>query len=224
MEKYSEIRLREVVENSKTFREVLHEFGRNESGASYKTLHRRFKEWNISTEHFLNRSELMILMRENGINNFDKKKSNDEIFGINNISRNTVKTRIIAENLIEYKCKFCENDGFWNGVKISLILDHINGINNDNHLENMRFLCPNCNATLETHCKGSKGLIKKEKKIRKCPPRFNNRKVKERPSIDELNEMMKTMSYRAVGRKYGVSDNSIRKWINQYNNKLKMPV
>jgi uncharacterized protein with PIN domain len=35
-------------------------------------------------------------------------------------------------------------------MKISLILDHINGNNTDHRLENLRIVCPNCNAGLET--------------------------------------------------------------------------
>jgi hypothetical protein len=31
-----------------------------------------------------------------------------------------------------------------------LILDHINGINNDDRLENLRWVCPNCNSILPT--------------------------------------------------------------------------
>jgi len=216
MEKYTESKLRQVVEESKLYREVLIRFGRNESGASYKTLHRRIKEWNIDTSHFLNKSEIMNLKMDKGLY---PKKTNEELFCVNNISRHVIKNRIIKENLIEYKCKFCGQDENWFGKKISLILDHINGVNNDNRLENFRFLCPNCNATLETHCKGAIGLEPKTlkiKKIRKSPLRLNQRKVKERPSLDELNKMLETTSYRAIGRKYGVSDNAIRRWVEMY--------
>jgi 5-methylcytosine-specific restriction endonuclease McrA len=173
MVEYIENNLRQVVLKCKTYREVLQKFERNTSGASYKSLHRYLKKWNISTSHFLNRSELMI--NNKGIYS---RKTNEELFCINDVSRTIIKRRIIEENLIEYKCKICGQDEWWYGKKISIILDHINGINNDNHLENLRFLCPNCNATLETHCKGAIGLVPKPlkiKKIRKSPLRLNQR-------------------------------------------------
>jgi hypothetical protein len=51
---------------------------------------------------------------------------------------------------------------------LSLILDHINGVNNDNRIENIRIVCPNCNATLDTHC----GKNKSKKNILKSRFRF----------------------------------------------------
>lgn len=32
-----------------------------------------------------------------------------------------------------------------------MVLDHINGVNNDHRFENLRFLCPNCSFTLDTY-------------------------------------------------------------------------
>ena len=59
------------------------------------------------------------------------------------------------EGLKNKKCELCGQNEEWKGKHMSLILDHINGINDDNKLENLRIVCPNCNATLETHCKGN---------------------------------------------------------------------
>lgn len=42
-------------------------------------------------------------------------------------------------------------------------------------------------------------------------------KVNNRPSKDELTEMIKTMSMVSIGKKYNVSDNAIRKWCKNYN-------
>ena len=51
-----------------------------------------------------------------------------------------------------YKCKECGISEKWNNKPIILHLDHINGINNDNRLENLRFLCPNCHSQTDTYC------------------------------------------------------------------------
>lgn len=40
----------------------------------------------------------------------------------------------------------------WNGKPLILTLDHRNGISNDHRLENLRWLCPNCNSQTETFC------------------------------------------------------------------------
>ena len=75
------------------------------------------------------------------------------------IARHHVKKKIIQRGLIEYKCDICGNEGIWNNEKLPLILDHINGINNDNRLTNLRFLCSNCDSQLPTYKnrRGSKG-------------------------------------------------------------------
>lgn len=43
------------------------------------------------------------------------------------------------------------------GQSLSLQLDHINGINNDHRLENLRFLCPNCHSQTNTYAGKNKG-------------------------------------------------------------------
>jgi hypothetical protein len=44
---------------------------------------------------------------------------------------------------------------------------------------------------------------------------FHNRKV-DRPPFDVLKAEIKKMGYSAVGRKYGVNDNVVRKWLKAY--------
>lgn len=61
-------------------------------------------------------------------------------------------------------------------------------------------------------CKCGKEKTKKGKTCMTCKI-INNRKIKERPDIDILLEDVKNIGYSATGRKYSVSDNTIRKWI-----------
>lgn len=65
--------------------------------------------------------------------------------------RGCLKKRIIADDLLPYMCAICSTGPSWMGNPMPLILDHINGINNDNRLENLRFVCSNCDSQLDTY-------------------------------------------------------------------------
>jgi len=65
--------------------------------------------------------------------------------------RHRLKERIIKQDMIPYCCTECGNIGEWMGKPLPLILDHINGVNNDNRLENLRFVCSNCDSQLPTY-------------------------------------------------------------------------
>jgi hypothetical protein len=129
----------------------------------------------------------------------------------------------------------------WRGRPMSLILDHINGTANDHRIENLRIVCANCAATLDTHCGRKNRLDVAARACLHCgrefrpkipshrycsqacgvrakrpyEPRPEARKVP-RPSCDQLEVDVASMSFCAVGRKYGVSDNAVRKWLRWY--------
>lgn len=57
---------------------------------------------------------------------------------------------------------------------------------------------------------------RKRKYLIACSPECSavkRRKIKERPSKEQLVEELKITSYVQIGKKYGVSDNTIRKWL-----------
>lgn len=68
-----------------------------------------------------------------------------------------LRVRLFNEGIKERKCELC-GTSHWNGEQLSLILDHINGINDDHRLENLRIVCPNCDSLLPTFCGRNKKL------------------------------------------------------------------
>ncbi|MFN8228003.1 MAG: HNH endonuclease signature motif containing protein [Mycobacterium sp.] len=55
------------------------------------------------------------------------------------------------------RCSICGMDNSWNGASLVLIVDHINGDPNDDHRENLRLICPNCDSQLPTYKARNRG-------------------------------------------------------------------
>lgn len=68
-----------------------------------------------------------------------------------------LKQRLIDSGLLNYACAVC-NIAEWRSSILNLHLDHINGVRNDNRLENLRLLCPNCHSQTATYCGRNKAL------------------------------------------------------------------
>jgi hypothetical protein len=64
-------------------------------------------------------------------------------------NRSHLKTRMIKAGLLESRCQICRL-AEWRGKPLSIHLDHINGDKDDNRLENLRMLCPNCHSQTPT--------------------------------------------------------------------------
>lgn len=56
-------------------------------------------------------------------------------------------------------CKFYTEQPIWLGKSLPLILDHINGNSRDNSPENLRYICPNCDALLPTRGGANRGRV-----------------------------------------------------------------
>lgn len=139
--------LSDIVKSSKTRKEVLEKLRIRGSGGNFNTLKKYLELYKIDTSHFIKNYEIMI-----NTNKENKIPLNEILVENCNYNRNLLKNRLYNEGLKERKCELCDQDEEWKGKRMSLILDHINGVHNDNRLENLRIVCPNCNATLDTHC------------------------------------------------------------------------
>lgn len=136
----------EMIKNSSNIAEVLFKLGLTVKGNSwgYSQVKSRMEVLGLGFKDFKGKSPVARAVQEQEVPNevlFTSQKKH---------ARNCVRRRILRDNLIEYKCAIC-GISEWNGKKLSLELDHINGINYDNRLENLRWLCPNCHSQTSTY-------------------------------------------------------------------------
>lgn len=159
--KYLKENLEPIVKECKNISEVLKKIGLRAAGGSHATIKSYIKKYNLDTSHFKN---------DQGSINLEKGRKKIDLVDIlvenSTYSRSALKNRLYNLNLKKRECEKCGQGEEWNGEHMSLILDHINGVNNDNRIVNIRILCPNCNATLPTHAgRNTKKTI--EKKLKK---------------------------------------------------------
>lgn len=144
--KLSDEQFVELLKKSSTISEVLFKLGYTVKGNSwgYSQVKRRMDDLNLDYSIFKGKSAVT---KTNKLNNVKK----EDILKENCKHQRTVLRRyVIKNNLIPYKCAICGCTE-WQGKTLSLELDHINGVNNDNRLENLRFLCPNCHSQTSTY-------------------------------------------------------------------------
>ncbi len=219
--------LTSIVNSSKSIAEIIRGCEMISSGASYKILKKRLDEDQIDYSH------IKLGLGSNKGRRFLSNKNKIPISKIlienSSYNRGHLKKRLLSELGWENKCSKCNNNGDWLGQPLTIQLDHINGISNDNRIENLRLLCPNCHSQTNTHsgkrfvkhfctfC--NKKVSKNSKYCTECYIKYIHKKqaIKmrkvDRPDLNFLVSEVNLNGYQATGKKYGVTGNTIKKWI-----------
>lgn len=145
-----------LVKGSGNISEVLFKLGYTIKGNSwaFSLVRRRMEDLKLDSTMFKGKSALKTPV--------EQQVDPARLFKENSKHNRCVARRyILKHNLIPYQCAIC-GAVEWQGKTLSLELDHINGINNDNRLENLRFLCPNCHSQTTTY--GSRNQQRNESK------------------------------------------------------------
>lgn len=144
--KLSDEQFVELLKNSSTISEVLFKLGYSVKGNSwgFAKVKQRMSDLNLDGSIFKGKSPITKYGTLHKVDALDILKPNCKH------ARSVLRRYVIKNNLIPYRCAIC-GCVEWQGRTLSLELDHINGINNDNRIENLRFLCPNCHSQTTTY-------------------------------------------------------------------------
>lgn len=231
-EKSTDEEFKTIVESCFSIRECLTRLSLSPTGGNYSTFHRRIKRLGLKIDHFKGQAA------NKGKKFGPKRPIADYLSNKVLISSHNLKKRLLAEGIFKHQCSGCKLT-HWQGEKISIELDHINGNPEDNSLENLRLLCPNCHAQTDnyrgknqkrrknkdkqgvrspkksfiqnkcTDC--NKDIDRKASRCKSCAAKKHNKTKIEWPPRDELLQMVNETNYSATARKLGVSDNAVRK-------------
>jgi hypothetical protein len=233
---YSQAEVRTAVADSLSYAEVLRRLGLRAAGGNHRTVRKYVEDiWQIPTDHFDRQRARGPATAHRAI------PLTKVLVEGSTYHRGHLKRRLLKEGLKRPECEMCGQGEIWRGRRMSLVLDHVNGVHDDHRLGNLRILCPNCNATLDTHCGKHNNRKHPDRLCAVCERLFRPqrggqlycshscagrgeagraaqriRRTVERPPYEQLLAEIQASSFLAVGRRYGVSDNAIRKWLRAY--------
>ncbi len=205
----------------KSMAQLLAKLGLKVAGGNYANMKRILQRLDLTCDHW----------RGQAWNKDQQLKDWSEYTQVSSAKPHLIKKR-------GHKCERCNREK-WEGELIPIEIDHINGDRTDNREENLKLYCPNCHALTPTwrgrNNRGYKveqterqiAIAKQKRKIKpkidkpkadpqwRTKPKPHLRKVV-RPEKEELEQMIKNMTWTAIGKEHGVSDNAVRKWAKAY--------
>lgn len=217
-----EAKLRSAANGAASQREILDRLGLRPAGGNFKSLKEALAFFGIP-----------LPTRQPQTYTKLSTKHDDEIFVENSTYLNgtNLKKRLFAIG-VPNQCSICGQLPEWNGLPLTLQLDHINGVHNDNRRENLRIVCGHCHSQTSTFA-GRNTTVDRPKNLcadcgkeiwvksvrcvrcsnryKKINPSTGQRTTVMYPPYEELRELVNTLGYTGAGKVLGTSDNAVRK-------------
>lgn len=140
---WSDASLKEAVQSCTSIRQVALKLGLSPIGTNYMHVKKHCERLNLD-------------LSKMGVAKLSQRKTLEEMLQIGTeINSYELKIKLFKAGLLVEVCKMCGLGPNWQGRKLALQLDHENGNRNDNRLENLRILCPNCHSQTITYSNSS---------------------------------------------------------------------
>ncbi|MEU8436941.1 HNH endonuclease [Streptomyces sp. NPDC029216] len=144
-----------AVAESRSMAAVMRALGQHElSGSGRARARRSIEEYGLSTAHFTGQGHTAGRPAPN-------RRSADAVLRRSDAGSAREKTAVLRRALddlgIPHVCDACGIGDTWQGKRLVLEIDHINGDRLDNRRENLRYLCPSCHSQTGTFAKRSRG-------------------------------------------------------------------
>lgn len=239
---YTEEQFIHAWKSSPSIAECARKLNLNIYGSTYSTLKETALALGLKNDHFIGRG-----WRKGSTLPMTKKRPIEEYLVENRkVATSTLKARLIKEGLLENKCAapFCPvpnpsvNPFTGEPTPLKLALDHVNGVNTDNRLENLRLLCYHCHGETDTWCgsdrkkkfpkinpkniKGTKIWYcdcgqEKSYRAKQCKDCYKKQKPFAKITLtpDEVVTLIVSgeETYESLGRLQGVSGNGIKNFL-----------
>ena len=142
-EKYTEEEFITAVKNSRSIRQLLIKLNVKPFGGNYAVAKGNIKKLNLDISHFKGQGW-------NKGTHVPRRPLKDYLSNKHTIASHKLRLRLLKEKVFEHQCYNCGLTT-WNNKPIPLELEHIDGDNTNNNLNNLTLLCPNCHAQTSTY-------------------------------------------------------------------------
>ena len=145
-ERFTRQEIEQFVKESASYAQLAQKCGyAKQSGSSAKEVRKMIWQLNLDISHFTGQGWMIGQTYDS-----ERYIPFEEYIKGNSVQTNKLRKKLLKEGLKEHICECCLNT-MWNNVPIPLEVHHKDGNKNNNHIDNLQLLCPNCHALTDTY-------------------------------------------------------------------------